>query len=354
MERKLASIQVIKDLQPIAGADAILVASVLGWKCVVKKTEFKVGDLCVYFEIDSILPIAEWNAHLRKGSEAHKPLRVRTIRLRGQLSQGLALPVSLTNDETYKAAFDAEGHDIFIGSDITEKINVKKWEPYIPPELHGKVKGTRPSYIPKTDEPRLQSDPEALTEMLRLKADVVGTKKMDGSSITCFFKDTKFGVTSRNMELLETEDNAFWKSVREAKIEEKMAAYFPICVGNYAIQGELCGPGIQGNKMGLDKLTLFWYNVVNINSGNYMDHNILRAFTTRNDLNMVEVVFQGKLPEDTTIDSLLEMANKLDYANGTPAEGIVWRTKEETQSEVLKARMSFKTISNRFLEKYKE
>lgn len=354
MERKLASVQVIRDLQPIAGADAILLATVLGWQCVVKKDEFKVGDFCVYFEIDSILPIADWNAHLRKGSDAHKPLRVRTIRLRGQLSQGLALPLSLTNDPAYKEKFDAEGHDLFEGSDVTEKIGVKKWEPYIPPELHGKVKGTRPSFIPKTDEPRLQSDPAALAEIVAMKVPVVGTMKMDGSSITCFFKDGKFGVTSRNMELLETEDNAFWKAVRAEGIEEKMASYFPVCGGDYAIQGELCGPGIQGNKMGLDKLTLFWYNVVHIGSGTYMSHKILHGFTLSTGLNMVQVVFQGELPENTTQADLLEMANKLNYANGLPAEGIVWRTVEESMSQVLKARMSFKTISNRYLEKYKE
>ena len=141
MDRKLASVQRVIDLQPIPGADAILVASVLGWKCVVKKTEFKVLDRCVYFEIDSILPIAQWNDHLRK--EPEKPLRVRTIRLRGQLSQGLALPMSLLPEGDYE-----------IGQDVTETIGVKKYEPYIPTELIGKVKGTRPSWIPKTDEPR--------------------------------------------------------------------------------------------------------------------------------------------------------------------------------------------------------
>lgn len=102
MERKLASIQIIHDLQPIPGADAILVATVLGWQCVVRKGEFNIGDRCIYFEIDSILPVSLWNEHLRKGSDKDKPLRIRSIRLRSTLSQGLALPLSLFEKDGYK------------------------------------------------------------------------------------------------------------------------------------------------------------------------------------------------------------------------------------------------------------
>jgi RNA ligase (TIGR02306 family) len=95
MDRKLASIQTILSLTPIAGADRIVLAKILGWQCVVLKDEFKEGDKAVFFEIDSILPIAGWNDHLRKGSNINKPFRVRTIRLKNTLSQGLALPLSI-------------------------------------------------------------------------------------------------------------------------------------------------------------------------------------------------------------------------------------------------------------------
>ena len=349
MERKLASIQIIKDLQPIPGADAILVANVLGWQCVVKKTEFSVNDLCVFFEIDSILPIANWNAHLRKGSDVDKPLRVKTIRLRGQLSQGLALPISLL--QTYAVSDRCEYE---IGQDVTELVGVKKYEPYIPAELHGKVKGTRPSWIPKTDETRLQSAPEALTELLALNTEVVGTFKMDGSSVTCFVKDGVFGVTSRNMELLETEDNAYWKTIRRLKVEEKMRAHLPVGGGNYAVQGELIGPGIQGNRMGLKELDIHWYNLYHIDTGTYFSTKMLLDFTLSSSLTMVQVHYAGKFPAGTTVNYLLEMANDLNYANGLPAEGLVWRPYHEAKSEVLKGRMSFKTVSNRYLEKYKE
>jgi RNA ligase (TIGR02306 family) len=101
-ERKLASIQTILSLSPIAGADAILLAKVLGWELVVKKTEFQVNDRCVYFEIDSVLPIAQWNDHLRKEGEKDKPVRIKTRRFRGVLSQGLALPLSIFEKHGYK------------------------------------------------------------------------------------------------------------------------------------------------------------------------------------------------------------------------------------------------------------
>jgi RNA ligase (TIGR02306 family) len=340
MERKLASIQTIKDLRPIEGADAILEASVLGWNLVVRKTEFEVGDKCVFFEVDAVIPLMKGTEHLCKHD---KPLRVRTIRLRGTLSQGVALPLSILPDGQYD-----------VGQDVAEILGVQKWEPVVPAELSGKVKGTRPSWIPKTDEPRLQSDPEALAEAIELDLDMVGTVKMDGTSITCFIRDGEFGITSRNMELLETEGNSYWKAAREANIEQKMASYFPVCDGGFALQGEMAGPGIQGNRMGLPKLTLFWYNVVDLNKGVYKNHLVLKRFTEFTGLNMVKEVFRGKFEKDTTINSLLKMANDLNYDNGLPAEGIVWRSVEEIQSRSLKGRMSFKVISNIFLEKYKE
>lgn len=95
-ERKLASIQTITEILPIEGADKIVCVKILGWQCVALKTEFSINDKCVFFEIDSVLPIAQWNDHLRK--EPNKPLRIKTIRLRGQLSQGLAMPLSILNE----------------------------------------------------------------------------------------------------------------------------------------------------------------------------------------------------------------------------------------------------------------
>lgn len=341
MERKLASIQTILSLSPIPGADAILLAKVLGWELVVKRDEFKVGDKCVYFELDSILPLEQWNAHLRKGSDINKPLRVRTIRLRGQLSQGLALPMSLLPEGTYE-----------IGQDVTELVGVKKYEPFVPPELSGKVKGNFPSFLRKTDEPRLQSAPNVLDEAIALGLVLVGTLKMDGTSFTAYRRDADFGVCSRNLDLTETEDNAHWKMARKLKLEEILRSEDR----NLSVQGEMVGPGIQGNRLGLSEVDLYLFNLFDIDSGKYLGYNELREFCKKHGLKVVEVVGHNDFGSGgtTTVSRMLEVASALNYSNGTPAEGIVWRPVVEVYSEVLKGRMSFKTISNRYLEKYKE
>jgi RNA ligase (TIGR02306 family) len=340
-DRKLASIQIISDLQPIVGADAIFAAKVLGWTLVVKKTEFSIGDKCVFFEIDSILPIADWNAHLRKGSEAHKPLRVRTIKLRGTISQGVALPTTLLPEGTYE-----------VGQDVTEVIGVQKWEPYIPAELNGKVKGTRPSWIPKTDETRLQSEPELLLELRTLNCGLIGTMKMDGSSITCYLRQGEFGVCSRNMELIETPGNAFWKAVRENYVEERMRSAFPN--GDYAIQGELCGPGLNGNRVGLGGLAIYFFNLYDIQNVVYCSRDQLEKFIKNSGLNIVPRVYTIGVEAGVTVAEFVKLATDLNYPNGNPAEGIVWRPSEEKYSNILKGRLSFKTISERFLLAYKD
>ena len=197
MDRKLASIQVIKELSPINGADAILCAKVLGWECVVKKSEFQVGDRCIYFEIDSVLPIAQWNDHLRK--EPTKPLRIKTIRLRGALSQGLAMPMSIIPTGEYE-----------VSQDVTSIVGVEKYEPVVPAHLSGMAKGNFPAFLHKTDETRLQSEPRVLDEAMSKGLVLVGTLKMDGTSFTAYRRDADFGVCSRNLDLKETEDNAHW------------------------------------------------------------------------------------------------------------------------------------------------
>ena len=339
MDRKLASIQVIKELSPINGADAILCAKVLGWECVVKKSEFTVNNKCVYFEIDSVLPIATWNNHLRK--EEGKKLRVKTIRLRGQLSQGLALPLSILPQGDYE-----------VGQDVTLIVGVEKYEPVVPAHLSGMAKGNFPAFLHKTDETRLQSEPKVLDEAISKGLVLVGTLKMDGTSFTAYRRDADFGVCSRNLDLKETEGNAHWRMTRKLKIEEILRSE----TANLCIQGEMAGPSIQANRMGFKEVDLYLFNLYDIDTGKYLSHNELSVFAKKHGLNVVPTVHRLDFGVVGPMDAnhLLDIANNLNYDNGTPAEGIVWRSMCETHSDVLKGRLSFKTISNRFLEKYKE
>lgn len=338
MDRKLASIQVIKELSPINGADAILCAKVLGWECVVKKSEFAVNDKCVYFEIDSVLPIAAWNDHLRK--EADKKLRVKTIRLRGQLSQGLALPLSILPAGEYE-----------VGMDVTALVGVEKYEPVVPAHLSGMVKGNFPAFLHKTDEVRLQSEPNVLSEAISKGLMLVGTLKMDGTSFTAYRRDVDFGVCSRNLDLKETADNAHWRMARKLNLENILRSEG----SNLCIQGEMVGPGIQANRMGLKETDLYLFNLFDIDAGKYLSYHQLCQFAATHNLKVVKKVQQIDLSmESPSVKDLLDVSNELNYDNNTPAEGIVWRSACETYSDVLKSRLSFKTISNRFLEKYKE
>jgi len=192
--RKLATIQKIKSLEPIPDADKIEKATVLGWQLVVKKGEFKVGDYCVYCEIDSVLPERPEFEFLRP-----RKFRIRTVKMRGQVSQGIAFPISSIKE--------LQGVEIKEGMDVTDLI---------------KVKGGFPGFIPKTDEMRIQSVPDVLTRPENKGKRCYITEKVDGTSATYYIRDGQFGVCSRNLELLETEDNIHWMVARQHDIEAKL------------------------------------------------------------------------------------------------------------------------------------
>ena len=277
--------------------------------------------------------MADWTDFLRKGDA--RPFRLRTITLRKQLSQGLALPLGklpLTGD-LYE-----------IGQDVTDELGVTKWEAQIPPELAGICKGNFPSFIPKTDEPRLQSFPGLIQEVQGKL--MRGTLKVDGTSLTIYRDEEVFGVCSRNMELVESDTNAYWKMAKELNLRSY--------TGNWAVQGELAGPGIQGNRLGLTQPTFFAFSLYDIEKGRFLNHERLAAFCAATGLNIVPTVFDGIIDPSWGVEDFLNFANQQVYQNGLPAEGVVWRPYEETYSEVLNGRLSFKTISNRFLSAYKE
>jgi len=241
MERKLASIQVIADIRPIEGADAIEVARINNWDVVVaKNVGHKVGDYVVYCEIDSFLPVREEFEFLRKSSFKRmgdqEGFRLKTIRLRGQVSQGLILPISIFGDFGWTA---------YEGLDVTERLGIVKYEPPIPAELAGKVRGNFPGFLRKTDEERVQNLTKDYAKWVEEGLDFYVTEKLDGSSATFYLNGDVFGVCSRNLDLEETEGNTFWKVARELKLEEKLRENGQ----NLAIQGELIGEGIQGNPV---------------------------------------------------------------------------------------------------------
>lgn len=267
--RKFAEIVKISALTPIEGADKIELASVYGWDVVVQKGLYEVGDLVVYFQIDSLLPEIPEFEFLRKNCYVSKSqngsgFRIKIIRLRGVPSYGLLMPIKeLWN---YIAPFKEFLEE---GDDITEILGVKKWEKIIPASLAGTAKGNFPSFIPKTDQPRIQSWFKNFLNLKHTIWEVSG--KMDGSSMTVYLNDDVFGVCSRNLDLKETDDNAFWKAAREFNIEENLRKWSKNNENrNIALQMELCGPGIQGNYENLEKVTPFLFDIFDIDKQSYV------------------------------------------------------------------------------------
>jgi RNA ligase (TIGR02306 family) len=336
--RTLASIQTIDDIQPIPGADAIEVASILGWKVVVKKGEFYVGDKIVYLEIDSWVPntIAPF---LSKGNEPRefegvKGERLRTVKLRGQISQGLVLPLGII-PLSYGYGFNAP-----IGEDVTDILGIKKYEAPVSAALAGQVRGNWPSFLQKTDETRIQAMPKLLDQIRGFT--LVAHEKLDGSSMTVYNNEGDFGVCSRNLNLTETDGNAFWQVARKYDLRNALGEGF-------CIQGELVGPGVQANKYNLTELDLYAFNVFDIKNGKYLNTEDAKLITSTIGLKWVPYVTEIEVTDEVTVDSLLALAEGKSVLNSKQErEGLVWRTTTEMELHRV-GRVSFKTISNKFL-----
>jgi RNA ligase (TIGR02306 family) len=325
------SVRRISDLSPIPDADAIELARIDGWNVVVKKGEFRVGDLCGYAEIDSVLPEREPFLFL-----APKKFRIRTIRLRGQLSQGIAFPLT-------PELFASEPNAYIEGDDITEIVGVIKYEPPLNPQLAGTARGSFPAYIPKTDETRVQNLKGLLGKYAGTPMYVA--EKLDGSSMTAFLRDGEFHVCSRSMDLKETEGNAFWMVARQLDLEGKLRDYFG---DNVAIQGELIGGRIQGNPLKRPGLEFHAFNLFDIEAGAYWNFGAFRGMCADLGLATVPILDDAFVLHDD-IDTLLALADGHSAVN--PAclrEGLVLRPLVEI-NDPRHGRLSFKVISNDYL-----
>lgn len=352
--RKLATIQTITAIEPIKNADSIELVRILGWAVVVKRGEYRVGDTVIYCEIDSLLPERPEFEFLR--NSCFKPaqldaagniavpagFRIRTVKLRGQYSQGICFPVSIVRG----------GDSIPIGTEVTTELGIVKWEPPIPAGMVGKIKGPFPDFVPKTDETRVQLFADVL-ERHRGKEFVV-TEKLDGSSFTAFHYEFGFGICSRNQWIDETDTSSKYVTIaRSFQLREKLAETTARLRFDLAIQGEMIGPGIQGNKYKLDFVTLRVFNVVNLATRKLLDFEQMQEVIR--SLGLSPVPFLEKLTLNHTVDELIELAEGKSVLNeSTLREGIVLRPTVETYEEETSGRLSFKAINPAFLVKYEE
>jgi RNA ligase (TIGR02306 family) len=337
-ERKLATIRKISEVRSIPEADKICAYGVDGWFVVDTVDKYSVGDLVVFLEVDSFVP-TELAPFLSKGKEPReyegiKGERLRTVKLRGQISQGLLLPLNVL---TKVQKEDWVTPDEFEGSDVTELLGIIKWERPMNAQLAGMARGNFPALVPKTDQERIQNLTRSFEQYQQDIWSV--TEKLDGSSCTFYLDDEDvFHVCSRNLDLKEDEANSFWKVARKFNIEDIMRRNF---MKGMAIQGEMIGEGIQGNQYKV-QLDFYVYDMYNVHTGQYILPMQLKAACEKLGLKHVPILSEIAEISSATIQSLLQYAEGKSLLNGSNREGVVFK------SNTVHDR-SFKAISNSWL-----
>ena len=344
--RKLASVQRVWQIDPIEGADRIELAHVLGWQCVVNKGIFKPMDLGIYFEIDSYLPIRPEFYFLRATSYKNTDVmgegyRLRTQKFRGQISQGLLLPLEMFPE----IPMDAE-----VGTDVSGLLGVRKWEIEERAGTGGTMMGTLPYDVPHTDETRVQNNPELIREFADIEYYI--TTKMDGTSCSISVDEDGFHVTGHNYEYKDDGSNSFYEFVKSKGYREKIEAFAKENnLKTFTLQGEFCAPGIQKNRLRL--IGPAWY-----------------VFTIREDgkraglwrlINICELLGIKHVPVEEvgrdlpsmypTVEALLERADG-EYPNGGKKEGIVIRPVVPVYSPTISCNLSMKVVNNKYLLKF--
>jgi len=306
---KLASIEIVKELQAHPNADRLELAKVSGWQCVVKKGEFMQGQQVLFVTIDTVLPRASWSEFLADKVDKGKQIRLKTVKLRGEYSQGLVLPVSILEERGIDTT------RLKIGDDVSESMGVRKYEKEVPAGLTGIALGPFPSHIcAATDEENGLGDEELVKEVLARRTTV--TRKLDGSSCTVVVNNGIIThVCSRRLVLQETEESGFWKVARQLELGK-------IGEGRIVIQGELMGPKVQGNQLRLKSAELHVFQI-QVN-GEFLSHQEMREFCEKK-LKCPAVPLLGHFGPEMSLEEFQAFADEQRLDNGEPAEGIVIR-----------------------------
>lgn len=347
-ERKLARVVVIDDVIKHPNADALDLCTIGGWVVVSQRGLYQPGSKACYFEIDSWVPntVAPFLTKEGKEPKVYEGVqgeRLRSIKLRGELSQGLLIPL-----RELPVDFCQEPHE---DEDLTETLGVLKWERPMNAQLQGMARGNFPHFIRKSDQERVQNIKRAYLAAVTDGEEFEATFKLDGSSFTAYGRkpdgEVTIGLCSRNLELkLEDNDgNAFVKTFVKYNLGIKLDAYLARTGRSIALQGEMCGPGIQGNFEGLEDIELFIYNVFDIDAQKYLLPEEAREVCAELRLVMVPT-FNPRMKLPATIQEILELADGDSGLNGKFREGLVFKS--------LTRNFSFKVVSNRYLIKQGE
>lgn len=327
--RKMATILQIEEVKAIPEADKICAYRMLGWWVIDQVNKYQVGDIVIYFEIDAWIP-TDLAPFLSKGKSPReyngvKGEKLRTIRLRGALSQGLIMP--LPDDMI----------DFELGDDVSEQLCVVKWEP--PPEFtSADAKGTFPKYCPKSDQERIQNCLRTVEGTFATETYEV-SEKVEGQSHSAILYNGEFMVCSRNLSLKDS-DNTFWNSARKYDLENKMRSLGR----NLMIQSEQCGPGISGNIYNMSEYFLFVFDIFDIDRQEFLNPEERRELTKFLGLIDAPVLFKKFDLSGMTVSKFLDMADGKSVMGmiDTLREGLVFKANANK-------RVSFKAVSNMYL-----
>lgn len=372
-ERTLARVITIDELLPIEGADRIELALVGGWQVVVQKGLYVPNEtLAVYFEVDSLLDterpyfnsLATLSSKLLHVVDGRTHARIKTMKLRKQLSQGFCIPLSETGIKAVE------------GEDLTKALGVLKYEKTEEKNMNnaGSAGGVKsgfkalgfPAFVPKTDQTRVQNITHMYNKAVESGEQFEVTFKLDGSSLTAFVKDDTAGVASRNVgfrrfdqkrgffetlvdwfkqkrplmhrkwnRIIKADDNAFTQMAAKAGLIEAIWADGR----NLAVQGEMVGPSIQKNFEGVAENEFYCYDVYLIDEQRYMLPAERREWCATHAVQHVPVArIGGLLP---TVQDAIADADGPSGLKGKYREGFVYKAENRD--------FSFKVISNAYL-----
>ena len=343
IERRMCRVVEVGDIVPIAKADAIEAAKIGGWSAVVKKGVHAKGSRAVYFEIDTFLPEGNpaWQFLVDAHPSEHQGQRghaLRTVRLRGQISQGLLLSFAeLGLDESEALA---------PGFDPAERFGARKYEEPLPPDLEKVARGMLPTAVPRTKQDRIQNLESEFAQWQGSgelgSATWEVTEKLEGASCTFAWLDGELHACSHRVDYLRSDSNEFWRSAKDLGIEEKCRAEFG--ARSFALQGELVGPGMEGNVYGLAERRFLVYEAVDLDQGRKLLPSERRGLCDRLGIPHVPVIATGlALSPSQSMAQLLAAADgESAFAPGHRREGEVYKCEQD-------AELSFKAISNEYL-----
>lgn len=302
--RKLASIETITNVSKHTNADKLELVTVLGYQCVVPKDKYKIGGLVIYIKSDTSLPNDNWAVEFKK----YAPNRIKAIKLRGEWSEGLIVDTSILDVEIYE------------GLDVTETLNISKWEPPIPSDVD--AIGYLPFNIPETDEERWEN----IIDDIPFGEKVDITLKVDGQSSSYYYNDKIFGVLGRRLELKKDSNNKYTHHIKALSIDRKLENFCIEHNVSLCLRGESYGKGIQTSKNNPHSQTNnSWkmFSVWNIKERRYERKNDSFYFLKISEklkLPTVDVIEKDVI---LTPELIKKYSSELTKINGVMFEGVV-------------------------------